>query len=154
MMAHPATTAIALFSFLSFLLCAFLWLSTKSACSGRKSDFIRGAVAPGSELGLRTEYVKGIVTMPTTVRTKKGKNCPCNPLAFGNISRNLTNLIIVRVVCRTHLECLLGLEDQRTGKTCAQVADRLCDLQKAMNCAAVELYEMKSQQSLWSERRW
>jgi hypothetical protein len=37
-------------------------------------------VAPGSELGLRTVYVKGMVMMPTTVRTKKGKNCPYNLL--------------------------------------------------------------------------
>lgn len=75
--AHPAITARPRFSFLSLLLCAFLWLLTRSTCSGLKSVFIRGAVAPGSELGLRTEYVNGTVTIPTTVKMKKGKNCPC-----------------------------------------------------------------------------
>lgn len=78
MIDHPAMTNIMRFNFLSLLRCAFLWLSIKSACSGRKSVLIRGAVAPGSELGLRTIYVKGIVTIPTTVRTKNGKNCPWN----------------------------------------------------------------------------
>ena len=74
--AHPTTTARMRFSLRSFRFWAFLCPSMRSACSGRKSVMIRGAVAPGSELGFRTKYVKGMVTIPTTVSTKKGKNCP------------------------------------------------------------------------------
>lgn len=73
---HPTITAIPRFSLRSLRFWAFLWLSMRSACSGLKSVFMRGAVAPGSELGLRTKYVNGMVTIPTTVRIKKGKNCP------------------------------------------------------------------------------
>lgn len=63
----------------------------RSFSSAWKSEAIRGAVAPGSELGLRTEYymevrgknmnvstrltVRGMVTTAAAVRTKKGKNC-------------------------------------------------------------------------------
>lgn len=108
MVAHPAMTVIMRFSFLSFRRCAFLCLSIRSACSGRNSVFIRGAVAPGSELGLRTVYVKGIVMMPTTVRTKKGKNCPCDILAyFQTGDRKSSYLFIVRIVCSTHFDVYL-----------------------------------------------
>lgn len=46
----------------------------RSACSGRYSVLIRGAVAPGSDEGLRTLYVNGTVTIPARVKMKKGKN--------------------------------------------------------------------------------
>jgi hypothetical protein len=101
--AHPTNTVIMRFSFLSFLFCAFLCPSIKSPCSGRKSVFIRGAVAPGSELGLRTEYVNGIVTIPTTVRTKKGKNWPYNMSANSETVDISTYLLIVGIICPTHL---------------------------------------------------
>jgi hypothetical protein len=73
---HPTMTVIIRFNRRSFLFCAFLWPSTRSACSERKSVFIRGAVASRSEFGFKRVYVKGIVTIPTTVRIKNGKNCP------------------------------------------------------------------------------
>jgi len=74
MVIHPAITVIMRFSFLSLRFCAFLWPSIRSACSGRKSDLTFGAEAAGSLLGLRMLYVRGMVTIPTSVATKKGKN--------------------------------------------------------------------------------
>lgn len=73
---HPTITAMPRFSFLSFLFWALRWPLIRSTCSGMKLLLIRGAMAAGSVLGLRTEYVRGMVIIPTTVITKKGKNCP------------------------------------------------------------------------------
>ena len=122
MVAHPAMTVIMRFSFLSFRRCAFLCPSIRSACSGRNSVFIRGAVAPGSELGLRTVYVKGIVMMPTTVRTKKGKNCPCNLLLYFQTGDGKSSyLFIVRIVGSTHFDIYLVSQTSALEDTCAQV---------------------------------
>lgn len=76
MIAHPTTTAMIRFSLRSRRRCFFRWWSIRSACSGLKSECMRGAVAPGSELGLSNEYVRGMVMSAVMVSTKKGKNWP------------------------------------------------------------------------------
>ncbi len=56
-------------------------------------------MAPGSELGLRREYVKGRVTMAETVRMKKGKNCPWQVLKRFNVVLLVNpHLLIVTVI--------------------------------------------------------
>jgi hypothetical protein len=71
---------------------------------------------------LRTVYVKGIVMMPTTVRTKKGKNCPCNLLAcFQTGDGKSSYLFIVRIVCSTHIDVYLVSQTSAWEDTCAQV---------------------------------
>jgi len=74
--AHPTAAAIILFNLRSALFCFRLCFSMTSASSGLKSDCILGAVFAASLLGLNAEYVSGIVTIPASVATKKGKNCP------------------------------------------------------------------------------
>jgi hypothetical protein len=76
MNAYPKTTAMMRFVFLFFLFLLRLCASIKSLFLGLKSDCIRDAVCSRSDEALRTLYVRGIVTKPTMVSMKKGKNWP------------------------------------------------------------------------------